>query len=74
MNQHGFPPGNTRMSYLERDLFILKCKIQDIEHCLKGMPDQAIAQLHEDNFKSIYMMAVDIMNIANKIEDVKNGK
>jgi hypothetical protein len=62
------------MSYLERELLILKCKIMDVEHYMKGITDHDIAELHTDNFKSIYMMAVDIMNIANKIQELKNGK
>jgi hypothetical protein len=46
----------------------------DVEHYMKGITDHDIAELHTDNFKSIYMMAVDIMNIANKIQELKNGK
>ena len=74
MLEHGFPTGNTSMAYIERDFFILSCKVRDIEATIKTMSDEEIKNLHDKNFKSLHILAVDIMNVANKIEEIKNAK
>jgi hypothetical protein len=74
MLTHGFPPGNTAMTYIERDFFILSCKVRDIEATLGTMSDKEIKDLHEKNFKSLYMLSVDVMRVANRIEEVKNAE
>lgn len=61
--QHGFPPGNTKMSHLDREFFILKTHIDAIER----MVNTGDADVHPDTVHHVLFLISSMNNIHDKL-------
>jgi hypothetical protein len=67
VSQHGFPSGNSNMTYLERELFILSCKVADIQHYIQRINHSEICDLHPLTASCTALLAEQLSAVADSL-------